>query len=188
MTQEQPAMLESDRLDDLLEAPVPAPPVLVVEYRDRVGPPKVFFLVLFVVPLVAIFLYHRTVVERYRVQVARANAALVRATTAQSSAGMTALVQTDTPGPSVALAKDSALPEVSTAATAAVPSSVPVAVSENGKAAAALIEAAPRVSLEAGGSTLIRANSGSRRGGSDGGRARTARRGSSGSAERRHHR
>ncbi len=152
MIDENAAMLESDRLDDLLEAPVQAPPVVVVEYRDRGAPSKTFFLVLFLVPLVAILVYHRTVVEQYRVQVARANAAPCARPVAQRLASATAVVETGVPGPAVAVARDSVLPEVKTPPTSALPSAVAARAGEDTKPAetAAPAEAAPRIVAAAG--------------------------------------
>ena len=78
MKSEKGRMLETDRLDELLEVPPPAQPVVVVEYRSRGVPSWVFFPLIFVVPTAALVVYHRMVVERYRVQAAQANSLLER--------------------------------------------------------------------------------------------------------------
>ncbi len=64
--------LETDRLEQLLEAPAPAAPVVMIQYRDRGIPWWVFVPLLFVVPIVTIVVYHHSVVERYRAQAAEA--------------------------------------------------------------------------------------------------------------------
>jgi hypothetical protein len=64
--------LETDRLDQLLEAAAPAPPVVMIQYRDRGIPWWVFVPLLFVVPIVTVVVYHHSVVERYRAQAAEA--------------------------------------------------------------------------------------------------------------------
>ena len=76
MKSEKGPMLETDRLDELLEVPPPAQPVVVVEYRNRGVPSWVFFPLIFVVPTAAIVVYHRMVVEQYRVQAAQADSLL----------------------------------------------------------------------------------------------------------------
>ena len=63
-------MLESDHLDELLETPEPAQPVVVVQYRNRGPSPWLFGPFLLMVTAAALYVYHRTVVERYRVQAA----------------------------------------------------------------------------------------------------------------------
>jgi len=60
--------LESDRLEQYLETATPAQPVVVIQYRNRGVSSWVFFTLLVVIPLGAILIYHRLVVERYRVQ------------------------------------------------------------------------------------------------------------------------
>jgi len=60
--------LESDRLDQYLETADPAQPVVVIQYRNRGVSSWVFFTLILVIPLGAILIYHRLVVERYRVQ------------------------------------------------------------------------------------------------------------------------
>jgi len=62
--------LESDRLEEKLEAATPAQPVVVIQYRNRGVSSWVFFPLMLVIPLGAILIYHRLVVERYRVQAA----------------------------------------------------------------------------------------------------------------------
>jgi len=60
--------LENERLDEYLESANPAPPVVVVQYRNRGVPSWVFFPLIMFVPVGAIWGYHRLVVERYRAQ------------------------------------------------------------------------------------------------------------------------
>ena len=67
--------LESDRLEEKLETAAPAQQVVVVQYRNRGVPSWVFPLIL-LMPAMAIVTYHRSVVERYRVQAAQARQAL----------------------------------------------------------------------------------------------------------------
>jgi hypothetical protein len=54
--------LETDRLEQLLEDPSPAPPVVVVHERRRGLPSWLLFPLVFVVPLCSILVYHRLVV------------------------------------------------------------------------------------------------------------------------------
>jgi hypothetical protein len=72
------ALLETDRLDELLETPAQAQPVVVVQYRNRGVPTWIFLPLLFVVPMASIVVYHRLVVERYHVQSAQADSLLAR--------------------------------------------------------------------------------------------------------------
>jgi hypothetical protein len=99
MISEQDPMLESDHLDELLERPAPAQPVVVVEYRSRGVPSWVFFPLIIVVPLGTLYAYHRMVVERDRIQVARANAQLEREIIAERAAQP--LVRNDPPSTTV---------------------------------------------------------------------------------------
>ncbi|MFI5457175.1 MAG: hypothetical protein ACHRXM_17150 [Isosphaerales bacterium] len=62
--------LESDGLEEQLEAATPAQPVVVIQYRNRGVPSWVFFPLMLLITLGAILIYHRLVVERYRVQAA----------------------------------------------------------------------------------------------------------------------
>jgi hypothetical protein len=66
--------LESDRLEELLEAPVAAPPVVMIEYRNRGVPWWVLGSILVLAPAVvgAIFYYQHSVVERLRAKAAKA--------------------------------------------------------------------------------------------------------------------
>jgi hypothetical protein len=66
--------LEADRLEDLLEAPVAAPPVVMIEYRNRGVPWWVLGSFLVLVPTVvgAIVYYLYLDVERYRAKAAKA--------------------------------------------------------------------------------------------------------------------
>ena len=75
---ENDPMLETDQLEQLLETPAPAPPVVVVQYRNRGVPSWLFFPMIFLIPLAAIVFYHRTVVERYRVQAAQDRSLILR--------------------------------------------------------------------------------------------------------------
>ena len=68
--------LETDRLEQLLETPRNAQSVVVVEYRNRGVPTWIFFPLIFMVPLGAIIVYHRTVTERYRVEAAQTRQSL----------------------------------------------------------------------------------------------------------------
>jgi hypothetical protein len=69
-------VLETDRLAEMLEEPAKTQPVVVVEYRNRGIPSWIFLPLIVVVPLGALVVYHRTVVERYRVQAAQADSLL----------------------------------------------------------------------------------------------------------------
>jgi hypothetical protein len=66
--------LEADRLEELLEAPVATPPVVMIEYRNRGVPWWVLGTILVLVPTVvgAIAYYQYSVVERYRAEAAKA--------------------------------------------------------------------------------------------------------------------
>jgi hypothetical protein len=68
--------LETDRLDQLLDTAAPSQPVVVVQYRNRGVPSWIFFPLIFLIPAGALVIYHRMVVERYRVQAAEARQAL----------------------------------------------------------------------------------------------------------------
>ncbi len=78
MTGDADPMLETDHLDELLETPAPPQPVVVVQYRNRGVPPWVFFSFAIAVIPIALYVYHRTVVERYRVQAAEESSLLAR--------------------------------------------------------------------------------------------------------------
>jgi hypothetical protein len=71
-------MLETDHLEQLLETPAPSPPVVVVQYRNRGVPSWIFFPLMLLIPFGAIWFYHRTVVERYRVQAAQDRSLILR--------------------------------------------------------------------------------------------------------------
>jgi hypothetical protein len=71
-------LLEVGELGDVVATPVSAQPVVVVQYRNRGVPSWLFFPLIMVVPLAAIIVYHRMVVERYRVQAAQANSLLLK--------------------------------------------------------------------------------------------------------------
>ncbi len=60
--------LENEKLDQYLDAADPAPPVVVVQYRNRGIPSWVVFPLVALITFGALGLYHRFVVERYRVQ------------------------------------------------------------------------------------------------------------------------
>ena len=75
---EDDLMLETEQLEQLLETPAPAPPVVVVQYRNRGIPPWLFFVVIFLIPLAAIVLYHRLVVVPDRIQAARDRSSILR--------------------------------------------------------------------------------------------------------------
>ena len=58
----------SDRIEQLLEAPVPPPPVVMIEYRSRGVPWWMLVSFLVIVPIVvtAITYYYQSMLERYR--------------------------------------------------------------------------------------------------------------------------
>lgn len=60
--------LETDRLDHFLEVAAPAQPVVMIQYRNRGVPWWVLVPLLVLGPLMAILIYHQSVVERYRAQ------------------------------------------------------------------------------------------------------------------------
>jgi hypothetical protein len=68
--------LDSDRLEQLLEAPPPPQPVVVVEYRNRGVPIGIFFPLIVLVPLGALLVYHRTVIQRDRAEAAQTRQSL----------------------------------------------------------------------------------------------------------------
>ena len=67
MTSDADPMLETDHLEQLLETPAPPQPVVVVHYRNRGVPAWVFVSVLLVLPIIA-YVYHYTVIEKYKVR------------------------------------------------------------------------------------------------------------------------
>jgi hypothetical protein len=70
MTGDADPTLETDHLEQLLETPAPPQPVVVVQYRNRGVPTWVYFLSVMLVPPTALYVYHRTVVEKYNVRAA----------------------------------------------------------------------------------------------------------------------
>jgi hypothetical protein len=77
MNSDNDLMLESDQLEELLETPAPAPPVVVVQYRNRGVPPWMFFAIVIVI-LAGFGLYHKLVVERNRVRDAQERSLILR--------------------------------------------------------------------------------------------------------------
>ena len=106
MTSDVEQMLESDHLDQLLETPAPAQPVVVVQYRDRGISPWLFGPIVLVVIAAAFYVYHRTVVERFRVQAAEDRQFLAKKI--ETERALMPLVRDSTPSKAV-------LPEPSTA-------------------------------------------------------------------------
>ncbi len=64
--------LESDRLEQLLEVPAPAQPVVMIEYRNRGVPWWLLVTLVVLVPLVAVIAYQQLVVQTYQAQAANA--------------------------------------------------------------------------------------------------------------------
>jgi hypothetical protein len=110
MTSDVEQMLESDHLDQLLETPEPAQPVVVVQYRNRGMSPWLAVPFVFVVTAAALYVYHRTVVERFRVQAAEDRQFLAKKI--ETERALMPLVRESTPSKAV-------LPEPSTAAESA---------------------------------------------------------------------
>ena len=110
MTSDVEQMLESDHLDQLLETPEPAQPVVVVQYRNRGVSPWLAVPFVFVVTAAALYVYHRTVVERFRVQAAEDRQFLAKKI--ETERALMPLVRESTPSKAV-------LPEPSTAAESA---------------------------------------------------------------------
>jgi hypothetical protein len=77
MNSDYDPMLESDQLEELLETPAPSPPVVVVQYRNR-GVPPWMIITIIIVTLAGFGLYHKLVVERYRVQAAQDRSLILR--------------------------------------------------------------------------------------------------------------
>ena len=77
MNSDYDPMLESDQLEELLETPAPSPPVVVVQYRNR-GVPPWMIIAIIIVTLAGFGLYHKLVVERYRVQAAQDRSLILR--------------------------------------------------------------------------------------------------------------
>jgi hypothetical protein len=126
MTSDVEQMLESDHLDQLLETPEPAQPVVVVQYRNRGVSPWLFGPFVVVVIAAALYVYHRTVVERFRVQAAEDRQFLAKKI--ETERALMPLVRDSTPSKAV-------LPEPSTAAESA--NSAVVSHSTPGSATAA---------------------------------------------------
>jgi hypothetical protein len=61
--------LETDRLEELLEVPAPAQPVVMIEYRSRGVPWWVMVPLLVVPPVLAVLYYRHSVFERFQAQV-----------------------------------------------------------------------------------------------------------------------
>jgi hypothetical protein len=59
MTNEPEVTLETDHLDEVIEAPPPAQPVVVIQYRSRGAPWYLVLPLLLLVPLGAVAVYHR---------------------------------------------------------------------------------------------------------------------------------
>jgi hypothetical protein len=85
MKPEADVSLESDRLEQLLESPVPAP-VVVVQEHQRGVPWWLLIPLLFTVPFCAILIYHRLVVEPTRAQARDAIIALDNLTALRAAA------------------------------------------------------------------------------------------------------
>ncbi len=100
-------MLETDHLDQLLETPAPPQPVVVVQYRNRGVPAWVFFPFVILVTGASLFLYHRMVVEKDRIQAARDRSQLAREIEAERA--LLPLVR-DTPPSTTVLPIPTALP------------------------------------------------------------------------------
>jgi hypothetical protein len=76
MTSDANLSLENEQLEEYLEKVPPAPPVVVVQYRNRGIPSWVFVSLILVVPTSAIVIYHRMVIDKYRVETAEARRVL----------------------------------------------------------------------------------------------------------------
>jgi hypothetical protein len=72
MNQEPDRLLESDRLEDVLEEKGPPHPVLVVQYRTRTVPWLLIIALAITLGLGSLFIYHRREVERFRAQAVEA--------------------------------------------------------------------------------------------------------------------
>jgi hypothetical protein len=132
MTSDVEQMLESDHLDQLLETPEPAQPVVVVQYRNRGVSPWLFGPFVLVVIAAALYVYHRTVVERFRVQAAEDRQFLAKKI--ETERALMPLVRDSTPSKAV-------LPEPSTAAESA--NAVDVLHATPGSASAATEDTQP---------------------------------------------
>ena len=90
MSQESDRLLESDRLEDVLEEEGPPQPVLVVQYRTRTMPWLLIFALSITLGLGSLFIYHRREVDRLPRQALEARrelqqlAAMTRAEEARS--------------------------------------------------------------------------------------------------------
>jgi hypothetical protein len=104
--------LESEQLEQYLETVTPEQPVVVIQYRNRGVSTWVFLTLIVVLPLAAIFLYHRFVVERYRVQDARSRRG-------RDAARRSASLSTIVPVPSASAATVPAAPVAAAAAASA---------------------------------------------------------------------
>ncbi len=64
--------LDTDRLEQLLEVPAPAQPVVMIEYRNRGVPWWLLVSLVVLVPLVAVVAYQQLVVQTFQAQAANA--------------------------------------------------------------------------------------------------------------------
>ncbi len=68
MSHEPGRLLESDRLEDVLDEPLPAQPVIVVQYRDRTRVWAMALVLVFFAVLGSLYILHRREVRRLREQ------------------------------------------------------------------------------------------------------------------------
>jgi hypothetical protein len=96
--------LEADRLEELLEAPVPSQPVVMIEYRNRGVPWWLLATVMALVPAVigAFAYYQYSVVERYRALASKVEYEILQRSAADQSESPKSNASGATPGPVLA--------------------------------------------------------------------------------------
>ena len=127
-------MLETDHLEQLLETPAPPQPVVVVQYRNRGVPPWVFLLFVMLVFPITLYVYHRTVIEKYNVRAAQDRSLL--ALQIKEERALMPLVR-DAPS------SNAVLPEPKVAAAGAGTDDVPGSVKSGTERAASPVAASP---------------------------------------------
>jgi hypothetical protein len=87
--------LDADKLEQLLEVPAPAQPVVMIEYRNRGVPWWLLVTLIVVVPLVAVVVYQQVIVERYAAAASKANYDLAKAKVADNNTPVAEEPRTD---------------------------------------------------------------------------------------------
>ena len=121
------ASLETDRLEQLLEVPPPAPsqPVVMIEYRNRGVPWWLVVSLILLVPLVAVLCYQQFIVKEYQKQAADARYRVLQAAN-EKAAEPVSRQETPAPDPAVSNAVPGPAPIVITAEPGSIARRKPV--------------------------------------------------------------